>query len=77
MRYVTFYYSFLGGLDDAEIHENKEAAIAFYRQNAKRYFDVRLPRKTVVPTACGFPHRQFCVASIRAFNKRFKKGGEQ
>ena len=77
MRYVTFYYSFLNGLSDVDFHNDKDSAIAFYRRNAKHYFNVRLPRKTVVPTACGFPHRQFCVASIRAFNKRFNKGGEE
>ena len=77
MKYVTFYYSFLSGLADVKMHNDKDTAVAFYRQNAKHYFDVRLPRKTVVPTACGFVHRWFGVMSIREFNKLFNEGGEE
>jgi hypothetical protein len=71
MRYVTYYYSVISGLADVVFHEDKETAINFYRKNAKRYFDVRLPRKTNVPTACGFFHRRLGLMSIRMFNSRF------
>jgi hypothetical protein len=71
MRYVTYYYSMIYGIADVVVHADKETAINFYRKNAKRYFDVRLPRKTTVPTACGFAHRKFGLMSVRMFNSRF------
>ena len=71
MKYITYYNSFLGGLADVEIHPDKASAVRYYRQEAKRYFDVRLPDKTVPPAACGFPHRYFGVMSIRRFGKMF------
>lgn len=78
MRYVTCYDSLNGGLTDVVFHEDKETAIKFYRREAKYYFyELRLPAKTNVPTACGFPHRKFMVMSIRKFKKAFPdyKGG--
>lgn len=78
MSYVTCYDSFLGGLTDVVFHEDKESAIKFYRRNAKYYFlGLTLPKKTDVPTACGFPHRMFMVMSIRKFKKEYPeyKGG--
>ena len=79
MKYVTYYYSFLGGLSDVTVHQDKDSAVRFYRMEARRYFDVRLPRKTETPTACGFVHRRFCVVSMRLFRKNFPewKGGEK
>ena len=77
MRYVTYYYSFLGGLSDVTVHHDKDSAVRFYRKEAVHYFDVRLPRKTETPTACGFAHRRFGVMSMRLFRKNFPewKGG--
>lgn len=78
MRYVTCYDSFLGGLTDVEFHEDKETAIKFYRREAKYYFhELRLPKKTDVPNACGFPHRMFMVMSIKKFKSMYPeyKGG--
>jgi len=72
MRYVTYYYSFLGGLTDVDVHPDEESAIKFYRREAKHYFDgLQLPRKTTTPTACGFAHRRYGVMSIRQFRKEF------
>ena len=71
MRYVTYYFSLISGLADVVVHTDKETAINFYRKNSKRYFDVRIPSKTTVPTACGFFHRRFGLMSIRMFNSRF------
>ena len=50
---------------------------SFLRREAVRYFDVRLPRKTATPTACGSTHRRFGVMSMRLFRKNFPewKGG--
>lgn len=72
MRYVTCYESFLGGLTDVMFHDSKDDAVKFYRREAHYYFNgLRLPKKTDVPTACGFPHRKFMVLSIRRFKKMF------
>ena len=72
MRYVTYYYTFLSGLQDVKVHNNKDEAVKFYRKEAYRYFyNLRLPAKTTTPTACGFTHRMFAVMSIRMFRKRF------
>lgn len=78
MRYVTYYYSFLGGLTDVDVHPDKESAVKFYRREAPRYFSgLRLPRKTTTPNACGFVHRRFGIMSIKLFRKNFPewKGG--
>lgn len=78
MKYITFYYTFLNGLLDVEVHDSKDDAVKFYRKNARYYFDgLNLPAKTTPPAACGFPHRWFGVMSIRMFRKRFPewKGG--
>ena len=72
MRYITYYYTFLGGLADVRIHPDRKSAVKFYRREAKSYFyDLRLPSKTTTPTACGFVHRRFGVMSIRLFRKNF------
>ena len=78
MRYVTYYDSFIGGLTDVVFHDSKDDAVKFYQREAYCYFDgLILPKKIDVPNACGFPHRQFVVMSIRKFKKMFPeyKGG--
>lgn len=80
MRYVTCYESFLIGLNDVMFHDSKDDAVRFYRREAYHYFnELKLPKKTDVPTACGFPHRKFMVMSIRRFKKMFPeyKGGAE
>ena len=72
MRYVTYYYSIIGGLSDVEFHDKKEDAVKFYRKEAHCYFnDLCLPAKTTTPTACGFFHRHFGVMSLSKFKKEF------
>jgi hypothetical protein len=74
MRYVTCYDSFLGGLIGVVFHDSKEEAVKCYRKEAKFYFHgLRLPKKIDVPSACGFPHRQFMVMSIRKFKLLYPK----
>ena len=70
MKYVTYYNSILGGIQDVKIHSDKESAVRFYRRSAHLYFTgLTLPKKTTVPTACGFVHRMFVVQSLRQFKK--------
>ena len=70
MKYVTYYNSILGGIQDVVFHDDKESAVKFYRKYARRYFDgLTLPKKTTVPTACGFAHRMFGVMASRSFKK--------
>lgn len=72
MRYVTYYDTLRGGLADVRVHSDRKRAVDFYRREAPHYFyGLRIPRKTTVPTACGFPYRLFGVMSIRLFRKNF------
>ena len=72
MRYVTYLDTYRGGLADVHVHPNRKSAVEFYRREAPYYFyGLRIPRKTTVPTACGFPYRLFGVMSIRLFRKNF------
>lgn len=84
MRYVTYYYSIMGGLSDVVFHDKKDDAVKFYRKRAHYYFNgLSLPAKTVTPTACGFFHRRFGVMPLSKFKKDFpeyfkaKEGGTQ
>jgi hypothetical protein len=64
----------MGGLCDVEFHKDKESAIKFYLREARYYFrEIRMPKKIDVPNACGFPHRQFMVMSIRKFKELYPK----
>lgn len=72
MRYVTCYDSFMGGLCDVEFHKDKETAIKFYLKEARYYFpEIRMPKGIKTPNACGFPHRQFMIMSIKKFNSLY------
>lgn len=72
MKYVTYYSSILGGIQDVVFHDNKESAVKYYRKYAHWYFQgLTLPKKTTVPTACGFAHRMFGVMSSRRFKKEY------
>lgn len=70
MKYVTYYDSLLGGIQDVVFHDDKKSAVNYYRKYARCYFDgLTLPKKTTVPTACGFVHRMFVVMSSRSFKR--------
>ena len=74
MRYVTFYWSIMGGITDIEEFKTKEEALKNFRANYRSYFQTHdrfMPRDT--PCAYGFPHRKYYCMSIR----RFKKFAEQ
>ena len=72
MKYVTYYDSFLGGMQDVVFHNDKESAVKYYRKHARCYFEgLVLPKTTKVPTACGYPHRMFGVMSERRFKKEY------
>ena len=74
MRYVTYYYSILGGLSDVKFHSKKDESVKFYRKAAHGYFDnLRLSAKTTPPTACGFFHRRFGVMTLAKFKSEFPK----
>ena len=72
MKYVTYYDSLLGGIQDVVFHSDKESAAKYYRKYAHCYFEgLVLPKTTRVPTACGYPHRMVGVMSERRFKKEY------
>jgi len=80
VKYVTFYWSIMGGVQHVEKFATEADALRNFRANYRSYFDLSgrfLPRKT--PCAYGFPHRKYYCMSIRDFKKNFpeesKKGG--
>lgn len=76
MRYVTFYWSIMGGVTDVEKFKTKEEALKNFRANYRSYFQLHtrfVPKDA--PCAYGFPHRKYYCMSIRAFNKFTKKEG--
>lgn len=79
MRYVTFYETFFGGISDITVHKDKATAVKFYRKEAPTYFNglLRLPKTIVPPTACGFPHRNFSVMSMRKFKAEYPEDASQ
>lgn len=79
MRYVTFYETFFGGISDITVHKDKATAVKFYRKEAPTYFNglLRLPKTIEPPTACGFPHRNFSVMSMRKFKAEYPEDASQ
>lgn len=76
MRYVTFYWSIMGGITDVEIFKKKEEALKNFRANYRSYFQIHgkfEPHDT--PCAYGFPHRKYYCMSIRLFKKFAKQEG--
>lgn len=75
MRYVTFYYSFLGGVQYLEYHQDMPTALAYFRRHYRDFFEISSPfRPNRLPASYGFPHRRFMGMSIRAYNKHWKEG---
>lgn len=75
MRYVTFYWSILRGVEDLEVHKDKDTATRFYRRNCRLYFQNNTidTRSVQLPFRYGFAHRAFFGMSIRQYNKYYGK----
>lgn len=76
MRWVTFYYSVLGGICDVTYHKTREDCKTFFKKNYKSYFQINTPFKVDVPCRYGFPHRAFYAMSTIAFKKNWMKDKE-
>lgn len=73
MRYVTFYYSIMGGIQDVEYHSDMPTALQYFKKHYRDYFQLNVPfRPTKLPASYGFFHRRFMGMSIRAYNKYWK-----
>ena len=68
MRWVTYYYSVLRGIEDFEIHKDKKTATRYFNKHFKDYFQVNTPFSANLPCTYGFVHRMFVGESIRSFN---------
>ena len=70
-KWVTFYWDMIIGMQDFKIHDSKEAAARYFRNNRKNYFEINTPTKVKLPCSYGFPHRKFYAISKRMFDKKF------
>ena len=74
MRWVTFYYSILGGVQNLEYHKDMPTALAYFRRHYQDFFAISAPfRPTKLPASYGFPHRKYMGMSIRNYNKYWKE----
>lgn len=73
MRYVTFYYSILGGLRDKVVHSDMPTALRHFKRHFRDYFQLNTPfNPTSLPASYGFAHRRFYGMSIREYNKNWR-----
>lgn len=72
-RWVTGYYTILGGVSNVTVHKDKATAEKYFKANYRSYFQINTPFKVKLPCTYGFPHRKVFAMSIRAFEKEFGK----
>ena len=73
MRYVTFYYDFLGeNVSDFKVHEDKEKALKYFNSHYHRWFELKTKFKAdKLPVTYGYPLRKYYGVSARTFKKMF------
>ena len=75
MKYVTFHWHIVGGISAYKEHKNKDEALKYFNENARKYFQCNPAFKKFsdLPASYGFFHRKFMAMSIRLFNKYYNK----
>ena len=76
MKYCTFYWSIMGGIQHMEKFKTEAEALKNFRANYRTFFDLHTrfaPRKT--PCAYGFAHRKYYCMSIKDYKKYFAEEG--
>ena len=73
MKWVTYYDSILGGVQDVTVHKDRETATQYFKRHYKDYFEVNTPFNVRLPCKYGFYHRAFYGVSKKAFEKMFGK----
>ncbi len=73
MRYVTFYYSIMGGIQDVEYHSDMPTALQYFKKHYRNYFQLNVPfNPPELPASYGYGHRRYFGMSIRQYNKYWK-----
>lgn len=71
-KWVTFYYSIVGGVQDVTEHKDKASAEEYFIQNHRKYFAVNSDlEKTKLPMSYGYPHRKFYVMTKNRYEKYY------
>lgn len=70
-KWVTYYYSILGGITDLTVHDDKSAAAKFFKKHYRDYFIINTPMRVKLPCTYGFPHRKYCATTKSVFEKEF------
>ena len=79
MKWVTYYWSIIGGVQDVVVHKDRATATRYFQRNHRLYFTINTPFKAKLPCRYGFSHRGFCGETKTAFEKKWGKleGGEK
>lgn len=72
-RWVTCYWSIIGGVRDVVEHKTRDEATRYFRRNYRSYFELSGPFNVKLPCTYGYPHRKFMGISKRVFEKMFGK----
>lgn len=73
MKWVTFYWSIMGGVCDVTVHKDRDTATRFFRAVYKSYFEINIPFDVKLPCRYGFAHRAFYGMTKTAFEKKWGK----
>lgn len=72
-KWVTFYEDIFSGVHNLKIHENKELATEYFKQNYRNYFELSNKIDVKLPMSYGYPHRKFKGMSKAMFEKNYGK----
>lgn len=71
-KWVTFYWSMLGGVEDVVEHSDKETARNYFLKHCFRYFQKTpfFDKKSVkLPYSYGFAHRKYYAMTKNSYQK--------
>lgn len=72
-KWVTYYWSILGGVQDLEVHPDRESATKDFQRRHRNYFELNTPFKAKLPCRYGFWHRGFFGETKRNYERQFGK----
>lgn len=72
-KWVTFHDSIMGGVQGLKIHNSKEEATQYFKNNYRNYFELSSKVEVKLPMTYGYPHRKFVGMSKQSFEKKYGK----
>ena len=73
MKWVTYYDSIMGGVQDVVVHDDRDSATRYFKRHYKDYFELNTPFNVKLPCKYGFYHRAFYGVTKKAYEERFGK----